>query len=350
MKLFRVNLAYVCFLLMGIVLAVMVGLMALHIFVAGDEADSTGAQFSPASRVMQTGTREFTIALVSDTATNNRVLEKVMSDIAPADNGYAFVLYLGDLSKDYLADNYWMLQRVRPYLGGVPMWFTPGNHDVTRREDTNKLHWRNVFGESYYWFSYGDVLFISLDTSADVIDEEQFDWLEHTMEYVRPHFRRCVVFSHQPPIVPVNPDGKSFDHMMDEASARRLGRILRRHKIDAMFFGHVHYWSRGSFRGIPVYTLPSAGQVSRMESDGYGYVVVKFGRRAIESVTPKYVEFSGPVRDSKIAWIRNNIVPYKARRSVRWLSPVWASLMILGLMFASRRYQARRMRTGATES
>lgn len=59
----------------------------------------------------------------------------------------------------------------------------PGNHEIADRFGSdNKYFYRMVFGPLYYWFSYGNVMFIGLDSSEERYDDAQLEWLEDVLE------------------------------------------------------------------------------------------------------------------------------------------------------------------------
>ncbi len=263
--------------------------------------------------------RRCNFALVGDSATGNRVLSDVITDIKNSDKNYSFILYLGDFVKDNGSDFYWMISRIAPQLGDMPMYAVPGNHDVTRRNQVDSTAYRAALGAPYYWFGYGDALFIGLDLSnEDVVDDTMLQWLSDTLRKIRPTFKHCIIYGHIPPQSPISPDGTATDpdRILSSDIADKIKSIVRRHKIDAMFFGHVHYWSSNKFAGIPMYTLPASGQKPRGTVRQYGYVSLSIGPNGIESVTPKYIDFSSAPGDKRMTWITGNIGNFKTRRAV----------------------------------
>ena len=168
----------------------------------------------------------------------------------------------------------------------LPFYMIPGNHEIADRFGSdNKYFYRMVFGPLYYWFSYGNVMFIGLDSSEERYDDAQLEWLEDVLEKVRPHFRYCVVYTHVPPLT----DPSWRKQILTEPSVERLGRILQRHKIDLILAAHIHQYWRGSVWGIPVVTLMSSGQKIRSDVNKYGYVTVKVGKKGIEEIRPHYL-------------------------------------------------------------
>ena len=310
--------------------------LSAHVFLGDRRLDTGHNFFPPASRFLEPDARRFSVVLLSDTATNDIVLERIMDDVNTSGISPAFFLYLGDFVKDSWADFYWMLHEIKDELNDRPMYFTPGNHDVTRRRQIDKSFYRHVLGQEYYWFGYGDVLFIGLDTSAESLDGEQLHWLDATLRNVGHDFNHTIIFSHVPPAAAVAPNGESADHALSTDSATALKNVLKKHRVDAMFFGHVHYWSANKFAGVPFYTTPPAGQGARATNERYGYVVVNIGPRGIEKVEPRYIDYTGDIREHGEAWIINNVINYKTCRAIRVIIPMCIILFglagVLGLL------------------
>ena len=264
-----------------------VALMMMHLYL-GDRHFDTGRNFfPPESQFMQPERTDFNIAIMADSGNNNLVLENVVRDARRNPQNHAFMLYLGDLVMNrHETYFYWMLSEIQPKLHHKPFYMVPGNHDVIHDGDTDKSFYRSVMGPTYYWFGYGDTLFIGLDSSAEYMEHEQFIWLDSTLSRIRPHFKHCVIFSHRPP--QVLPGHR--DHKMDDASIERLRQIVRKYrgKIDVMFFGHLHYFSAQTFEGVPIYTTPTAGQGSSVDKR-FGYLSVGFSSRGVTNVTPVFV-------------------------------------------------------------
>ena len=207
-------------------------------------------------------------------------------DLNVGKGGNRFLLYLGDLVRYRNISHFrWIVSELDEKLD-LPFYMIPGNHEIADRFGSdNKYFYRMVFGPLYYWFSYGNVMFIGLDSSEERYDDAQLEWLEDVLEKVRPHFRYCVVYTHVPPLT----DPSWRKQILTEPSVERLGRILQRHKIDLILAAHIHQYWRGSVWGIPVVTLMSSGQKIRSDVNKYGYVTVKVGKKGIEEIRPHYL-------------------------------------------------------------
>lgn len=169
----------------------------------------------------------------------------------------------------------------------TPLYAVPGNHEILSVNGVvDRSLYNEVFGPGYYWFSYGDVLFIGLDSSTSAYDDEQLQWLDKTLAKIRPQFKYCVIFSHVPPVNVKVPN----DHRLFDESRDRFAEVIRNRGVNLLISGHVHYYSESEFAGVPLITLPSSGQPIRSEIKKFGYVMFKADRDGIVKIRPVYVD------------------------------------------------------------
>ncbi len=308
----NLNLSKIFYLIVLVLVVLAFGLFVAHSYFGTEYLMPTRNILPPASLFMNEDKDTFTVALISDTGTHNHVLEKTI-DAAHKNENPDFIMYLGDLVSDRRPANfYWMLHEIERHLAGKPFYMIPGNHDIEKRGNIDKRYYHAVMGPSYYWFGYGDTLFIAMD-SSDKIEEEQFEWLADTLKHVRPLFKNCILFGHMPP---KNVPGAEKHRMADD-DVQKFESIIRGHKIDAMFFGHVHYFSKDEFAGIPIYTTPSSGQTARFTDTGkFGYITLRMGPHGVEDITPKYIKFSGPRREYLEAWFVRYVFTQRVRELI----------------------------------
>ena len=306
-------------------LVIMLILLCVHIYF-GDKSYDAGRYFyPPQSEFLGKGVDKFSVAVVSDTGANDIVLENILDDITRQQPKYHFILHLGDfLTHRTNTGMQWLLHEIKPRLNNIPLYSVPGNHDITKHNKRDIIPYKSVIGSTYYWFGYGNVLFIALDTSFESIDDTQLNWLNDTLVKIRPLFRHCIIYSHVPPY-DIKPAIIS-NHALDDISAQKFYNIVKKHKIDFMIFGHVHYYARGEFAGIPIYTVPSSGQVIRDETNKYGYVSIDFDKRGLKNIEPKYIDFTGTLREYIEYTIARDIFHYKLNQTISYI-------MIPGLLF-----------------
>lgn len=310
-----------------VVLVLAFVLLLAHLYMGDRHFDTSKNFFPPESQFLNTDAQDFNFAIMSDSGNNNLVLEKIIRHARRSDQNYAFILYLGDLVMNrHETYFYWMLSEIQPKLHHKPFYMVPGNHDVIHDGDTDKSFYRSVMGPTYYWFGYGDTLLIGLDSSAEYMENEQFLWLDNILTKIRPHFKHCIIFSHRPPqIIP-----GYRDHKMDDTSIKRLRAVAKKHrgKIDAMFFGHVHYFSEQKFEGIPIYTTPTAGQGSSVDKR-FGYISVQIMAKGGIKVNPVFIDPPEYRREYfELFWASHVLTP-KLRAIVTVLLVIWG-LAVMG--------------------
>lgn len=216
-----------CFFALGIVCSILAfAILSVRGYLGDEFFDSPKDYFSPASQFLHPEKKVFSFAVVSDTGSNNLILQSVINVIRKDKKAdYQFVLHLGDLINDRPeAHLYWILKEIEPKLKHLPFYITPGNHDIHFKTGISKKEYKMIFGPENYWFGYGDTLFISYDSSEEKITDEQISWIKKILAITRPSFKNCIIYSHVPPI-----NGKSVkDHGLDAESSRKLEEALIR--------------------------------------------------------------------------------------------------------------------------
>lgn len=261
--------------------------VSMRSFVVESFNDARHKSFmAPAGKMFAPDAGHFYFAVVSDTGARNEPVEKIMNEIRKSKA--RFVLYVGDLVRYRNPSHFqWMAEEIDEKLGKTPLYAVPGNHEILSVNGVvDRSLYNEVFGPGYYWFSYGEVLFVGLDSSTSAYDDEQLQWLDKTLAKIRPQFKYCVIFSHVPPVNVKVPN----DHRLFDESRDRFAEVIRNRGVNLLISGHVHYYSESEFAGVPLITLPSSGQPIRSEIKKFGYVMFKADRDGIAKIKPVYVE------------------------------------------------------------
>lgn len=269
--------------------------------------------YPPAGRFEAPETKAFKFVILSDTGSQNRTLQRLLMETRPMKPN--FVLHLGDLVVYRNSEHmYWMMDELDDKLGGVPMYLVPGNHDVKKKKGVDKSMYQRVFGPNYYWFGYGNTLFIALDSSTEEIDDEQWAFFEQVMQKIRPVFKYVVLYTHVPPIVPA----EQHKHVLKQKAVDRMAEMLKKYPVSVIFSGHVHYYSEQNFHGIPVYTTPPSGQYFGGPIRKYGYLIVSVDekglhvqnvysdrKKAVELVEVLFVDL---ILTDKVRWLAGGVL------------------------------------------
>ena len=291
------------------------GYLGQHFFASQQNFDPPAGQFVAPEKT------DFHFAVVADTGSQNRTLQSILRQIVPQQP--AFILHLGDLVTYRTQEHmYWLTDELDDKLHQIPMYLIPGNHDVkTKQGVINKSNYRRVFGPTYYWFGYGNTMFIALDSSELVISEAEWMFYETIMKKIRPLFKHVVLYTHVPPI---NPEGAPAHHLSDE-SVKKMAIMIKKYPPDLILTGHVHYYSKQEYMGVPLYSVPPSGQYFVGPVRQFGYLNVYVKKHKID-VQNNYVD---KPRESELLDIL--FVNIFLGDQVRWIMGICLGLS--GLMF-----------------
>lgn len=241
---------------------------------------------APAGKIMDAEKDSFSFVVASDTGAKNRSIEYIAKKARKSDA--SFILYLGDLVRYRNPSHFkWITDELAQKLKNFPFYAVPGNHEILTEDGVvDRTLYTSVFGQPYYWFGYGNTLFIGLNSSEGILSQSQLEWLSVILKKIRPQFKYCVIFSHYPPIS----KDRKINRELDPVSRKKFEEVIRGRDVDLILAGHVHYFWKGEFAGIPLVTVPSSGQPVRSDIDKLGYVKVRIGKDGIFSVKEHYID------------------------------------------------------------
>ncbi|MFA5031726.1 MAG: metallophosphoesterase [bacterium] len=156
-----------------------------------------------------------------------------------------FVITVGDMIEGDNKDNEWKEYKKIISPLSMPIYFTPGNHDI--RDDTTCRIYENQIGKPYYSFDYKNLHFIFLDNSrwesTVELPKEQIDWLTKDLqEHQKADY--TFAFFHKPLWIETIFNGKTDT----------LHSLFRNYGVDAVFNGHLHSYFSGKLDNI-LYTI-----------------------------------------------------------------------------------------------
>lgn len=191
-------------------------------------------------------------------------------------HGPSFVLNTGDLVKDGDDDAQWeqFLEASGDGIAHTPLMPSLGNHDDDKI-DGDGASYNQLFtlprntnsgSEDYYYFRYGDALFVALSTATFMGGVTQFaeqaKWLDELFTN-EPATWRFVYFHHPPYSGTVDLFGidvGDIAHPPNELGQNSaLVPIFDKHHVDIVFNGHNHFYQRfepmccggGGDEGVP---------------------------------------------------------------------------------------------------
>ena len=149
-----------------------------------------------------------------------------------------------------------------------PYHYIPGNHDVGdkpfpanpagRVNEAAIAAYEQHFGAPYSSFSHAGCRFILINSpvlnSGLRAEEEQAPWLEAELEAAAGE--RIFLFTHYPPYVCHRDEPSNYDNI-DPPAREWLLALIERHRVEALFAGHVHNFFYHRHAETDCYLLPA---------------------------------------------------------------------------------------------
>lgn len=198
--------------------------------------------------------------------------------------GPDFVIHLGDLVHPvpvmaiYADAAARFLEQTK--LLTCPQYLVPGNHDVGDKPikwgpagvvcDDHLALWEKYFGRHFYAFDHKGCHFVVVN--AQIINSglraegEQRTWLEADLADNRD--KRIFLNIHYPPFLTDPDEPEHYDNIAEPGRSWLLG-LLERHRVEALFAGHVHNFWYNRFADTQCYILPSTAFVRHDYSEMY---------------------------------------------------------------------------------
>jgi 3',5'-cyclic AMP phosphodiesterase CpdA len=267
------------------------------------------------------GRRLFRFALVADTHINpedgistspfrtnalaNDRARFVFADINRLDPPPAFVVHLGDIVHPVpeLPSHEAAAGRFKAIAAQLrsPLYVLPGNHDVGDKPvewmpaaTVTQAHvesYRELHGRDYYSFDAENCRVVLVNAqivnSGLPCEQEQEAWLEGELSAL--NGRRWFLCMHYPPFVTERDEANTYDNIDEPGRSWLLG-LIERHRPEALFCGHVHYFWYNVIGDTEMYLLPATSflrhdytefyrigpgdEYGRNDSGKFGYFVV----------------------------------------------------------------------------
>ncbi len=178
---------------------------------------------------------EYSIFTMADSHVGGTENLDIFLSAAITENAAATVM-VGDLTTGNTRD-YMTFQDHLPAQDSLPSFQIIGNHDLYF--DGWKQFY-SQFGSTTYLFTVATPqasdLFIGLDTGSGTLGSDQLEWLKNILEYERPHYRKCILFTHNNLFrirhtTSTNPFVEEVHELME---------LCVKHEIDMVITGHDH--------------------------------------------------------------------------------------------------------------
>jgi hypothetical protein len=151
----------------------------------------------------------------------------------------------------------------------APMFHVPGNHDLWNAKSARI--YRELWGRTYYAFTYANSRFIALDTETTParLSAPQVDWLRRELQVCR--LPNIFLFMHRP-LFPIDGGiGSSLDAYPQQRDQLHQLFMQYRDRIRSVFSGHEHLYSYQQRDGIAYYTSGGGGAPLYMAPERGGF-------------------------------------------------------------------------------
>lgn len=154
-----------------------------------------------------------------------------------------------------------LVSKIKPE---IPVYYTPGNHDVgTTPNKQNLKKYRKNYGKDRFVFSHKGSLFIGFNTSlikGKLVQKEnkQFKWLTSQIRKGK-DFDNTVVFCHYPFFIKRIDEPTAYANIDLEYRKKYLD-LFAENGVDVVFTGHHHNNILNAYRDVQLVTTSSAGK------------------------------------------------------------------------------------------
>jgi hypothetical protein len=178
-----------------------------------------------------------------------------------------FIISIGDMIEGYTTSETEVSHQWSEFNSVIqklemPFFYIAGNHDYTNQ--VMSRIWNELFGPSYYYFIYKNVLFLCLNSAEAIngsgrkgIEEEQFSFVKDVLNNYQ-DVRWTIVCMHHPLWLSEN-TGYWAD----------IESLLTGRKY-TVFAGHNHQYVKYERNNTKYFTLATAGGVSQLRGPDYG--------------------------------------------------------------------------------
>jgi len=275
----------------------------------------------PVGRELQPTATCFRVATFGDFGARADSMKEVVQSFS---DKVDFAICTGDMMKFAVESEYGHVVTELREVMKCPFWAIPGNHDLCSPNSMET--WRRFFGQDFYHWSYGDTLFIALNTAEGKLPEEQREFLRSTLASQRERYRRCVIFCHIPPI-DLRP---KESHCLPTEEAEAFRETIAGHKIDLIVSGHIHQYMEGAFVGVRLIHLPSSGQSIRdPDNRMFGYAMLDF--KADGTILVKQMDVTAETGRERLAFFASTVLSHKPIIFVSGLALIAVGSILLGM-------------------
>jgi len=154
-----------------------------------------------------------------------------------------------------------------------------GNHGIGLFE--NETNYEDIFGKTYFSFSFKNSYFIVLDGADDEgIDSKQYAWLKRELQYSQ-KFQHRFLFTHIPLYDPRKGNYKRGHSLHNKKQAKKLNKLFDKFHVTMLFCSHIHSYYRGFWHNTP-YIISGGAGAPLVKGGFFHYIKVSVGRKKVK--------------------------------------------------------------------
>lgn len=198
-----------------------------------------------------------------------------------------FVVITGDFVNDHndqtqIAE---FKRNTRKINCGIPVYLTPGNHDLSNKPDSSTIHhYMKNYGYSRFSFKHKKSLFVGFDSnlikaSVPFYEQEQYKWLKKTLAKSK-RCKQVILFCHHPFFLNSFDEKETYTTISLE-NRKKYFELFEANHVRAIFSGHSHLNALSLYHDIQMINTSAIGKP--LGKDASGLRIVKVFDDKIES-------------------------------------------------------------------
>ena len=177
-----------------------------------------------------------------------------------------FVVITGDFVNDSKSDaQINEFKRITSKINkGIPVYYTPGNHDLGNIPDKQSLtRYKKNYGRDQFAFTHKGCDFIGFNSSfikagIQPSEQKQFKWLTRELKKGR-KATHIILFCHYPFFNKAADEPEAYSNIQPAYREKYLS-LFESHNVAAVFSGHYHNNALNQYKGVQLITTSALGK------------------------------------------------------------------------------------------
>jgi serine/threonine-protein phosphatase CPPED1 len=146
----------------------------------------------------------------------------------------------------------------------IPVYFTPGNHDIGQNPDRQSLkRYSNIYGSDRFAFLHKGSAFIGFNSSLiktrlEKQEQKQYDWMVDKLKRYKMASHK-ILFCHYPFFNSTPGEPESYSNIAPDQREKYLS-LFETNGVDAVFSGHLHNNKELTFGHVMLVTTSALGK------------------------------------------------------------------------------------------